>query len=183
VALVREFTMLLVLLTSAGLLGPRLPAVARGVADSLKDACAAVEAYHAGRMPEIGSAEAFEGRLSGVSKTPTEMRAFFVSVFPHATEDLMLTGSAARRRLQRRISPRRGRAPRTTQPHDSRLPRVLLVVAVHALTRVRSDLLLLTNGRARSRCSTPSLPAFLISPSTLCMACAASLLITARLRR
>jgi len=162
--------MLLVLLTSAGLLGPRLPAVARAVADSLKNVCATVEAYHAGRKPEIGSAAAFEGRLSGVSKTPTEMHAFFVSVFPHATEDLMLTGSTARRRLQRRRSPRRGLAPRTTKPHDSRFPRVLLVVAVHALTRVRSDLLFSTNGRARSRGSTPSLPAFLISPSTLCMA-------------
>ena len=92
VVLLREVTMLLVFLTSTGLLGGRMPAVARGVADSLDDVCATVEAYHADRMPEIGSEAAFEGRWSGVGKTPAEMRAFFVSVFPHATEDPMLTG-------------------------------------------------------------------------------------------
>eukprot|EP00168_Porphyra_purpurea_P002861 TRINITY_DN1334_c0_g1_i1.p2 TRINITY_DN1334_c0_g1~~TRINITY_DN1334_c0_g1_i1.p2 ORF type:complete len:333 (-),score=50.70 TRINITY_DN1334_c0_g1_i1:25-1023(-) len=84
--------MLLVFLTSAGTLGGRLPGVAAAVADSLDDVCLTVEDYHAGRLPEAGSAAAFERRWSGVGNTPAEMRAFFLSVLLDATEDPSLTG-------------------------------------------------------------------------------------------
>jgi len=104
VAVIREVTMLLGFLTSVCLLGVQLSAVAHGVADSLEDVCNTVEAYHAGRLPEVGSAAAFQGRWSGIGKTAAEMRAFFVSVFPHATEDPMLTGMFFPGRLQCRAS-------------------------------------------------------------------------------
>jgi len=104
VLMVWEVQMLLVFLTSLKLLDGSLFELAFSVAAVLDDVCERIEAYHAAALLEPNSAALFQYRWAGDGKTPQQMREFFLSQFPNASDDPLVTGLYFPGRLQCRAT-------------------------------------------------------------------------------
>jgi len=95
IGLLRDMCMLQPFLTGVTMLGDTAIRACHAAAACLQDVANCVEAYHAtrnnGPAPE-GSAAAFDQRWAGEGKTEEEMFEFFMSQFPHATDDVLRTG-------------------------------------------------------------------------------------------
>lgn len=92
VGMIRELKMVMVFLTALRRTGPALVRFSRLAADVLEDACSCIEAYHTTGSSVEGSVVAFEKSWWGTGKTAAEMRSFFLSQFPGASEDPLSTG-------------------------------------------------------------------------------------------
>eukprot|EP00170_Pyropia_yezoensis_P003167 contig_13306_g3174 len=104
VGMIRELKTVMVFLTALRRTGPALVRFSRLVADALEDACSCIEAYHTAGSPVKGSVAAFEKRWRGTGKTAAEMWSFFLSQFPGASEDPLITGMFFSGRQQCRAS-------------------------------------------------------------------------------
>ena len=102
--MLQELKLVLVSVTSMRNLGNSFTAVALAMANVLEDGCARIEKYHSDKANVPGSAAAFEQRWSGDGKTPEEMVSFFLSQFPNASDDPLVTGSWFPGRRQCRAS-------------------------------------------------------------------------------
>lgn len=102
--MVQEIKMVLVSVTSMRQLGNSFVAVAIAMARVLEDACNKVESYHKVKAAVPNSAAAFQLRWSGEGKTAADMEAFFLSQFPNASDDPLVTGSWFPGRRQCRAS-------------------------------------------------------------------------------
>lgn len=95
VDLLRDICMLQPFLTGVSMLGDDAIPVCCAAAACVEDVTNCVEAYfatrHNGPAAE-GSAAAFDRRWAGEGKTEEEMYEFFMSQFPHATDDVLQTG-------------------------------------------------------------------------------------------
>jgi len=95
IGLLRDLCMLQPFLTGVTVLGDATIPACHAAAACLQDVANCVEAHHAtrnkGPAPE-GSAAAFDQRWAGEGKTEEEKIAFFMSQFPHATDDVLRTG-------------------------------------------------------------------------------------------
>jgi len=100
VLMVSEVQMLLVFLTSLRLLDGSFFQLAFSVAAVLDDTCERIESYHAAALLEPNSAALFQHRWAGDGKTPGQMREFFLSQFPSASDDPLVTGLYFPGRLQ-----------------------------------------------------------------------------------
>jgi len=104
VLLVWEVQMLLVFLTSLRLLEGSFFELAFSVAAVLDDACERIETYHAAALLQPNSAALFQHQWAGDGKTPEQMREFFLSQFPNASDDPLVTGLYFPGRLQCRAT-------------------------------------------------------------------------------